>query len=390
MSALARTATLGVALVAGGLLVLGFFLDRLQALYSYLFAFSYVFTTVLGALFLLMIGHACNAKWFVPLRRCSERVVGALPLVAVMLAPLLVFVREIYPWTHYQDLPPLQQEHVAKKLAWLNIPFFVVRSIVYMAVFVLVGELLRRWSRRQDGAENAAEAARLRQRMVRGSVGGLVFVSLVFTLAGWDWVMSLEPAWYSNLFGVYLFAGGVLAALGLLGVTSVAARRRGALPEQVTSQHFHAVGRLELAFVIFWAYIGWAHVLQQWIANLPIEQLWYVRRGYHGWQWEGLTLIVSHFVLPFALLLSRSVKKQPLAFGAVSLWLVLVHAVDVHYLVLPALHRGGFVLHWLDFAALAALTSAALLFSLRRGRKLATVPKNDPLLAQGLAYESQS
>lgn len=361
-----------------------------QAIYSYLFGFAYVLTVVVGTLFLLMIGHATNAKWFVPLRRPCERVVATLPLLTLALLPILLFVHDLYPWTHVHTLPPLEQHHVEKKLLWLNVPFFVCRSIGYMLVFVLFAELLCRWSRRQDACTNGTDAAALRQRMVTLSVAGLVVISLVFTFAFWDWVMSLEPAWYSNLYGVYLFAGGLLASLGLLGALTVGAKRAGQLPREISSPHFHAIGRLQLAILILWAYIGWCHVLAQWIGNLPMEALWHLKRWYNGWQWQGLVLILAHFVLPFLVLLSRPIKKNPKTFFAVSIYLVLVHAIDVHYLVLPALHQKSYHLDWLDPVALLGLSALTALFGSLRGKALESVPRNDPLLARGLGYEGPS
>ncbi len=374
--------------LATSLLVLGFFIDRTQAIYSYLFAFIFVWTLVVGALFLLMIEHASQATWFVPIRRQCERIVSTLPFLALLVVPILVFAKDLYPWTHWHSLPELQREHVERKLAWLNLPFFAIRSLVYAALFSLFGELLRRWSAEQDSAENAQQAQRSRERMVKLSVGGLVLLSFVLTFASWDWVMTLEPAWYSNLYGVYLFAGGVLSALGLMGIIAVFAKGGGALPKAVSHPHYHALGRLQLTFVIFWAYIGWCHVLQQWIGNLPLELLWYVNRWYHGWQWEGLSLVLLHFALPFLFLLPRATKENPKTFTAISVWLVIIHALDVHYLVLPALHPRSYTLHWLDLTALVAVTSLTLWFGSLRGRHLAAIPQKDPLLQRGLAYES--
>lgn len=379
-----------IVLVTGALWSWQFVENERQALYSYLFAFIYVMSLVVGTLFLLMIGHATNAKWFVPLRRPCERVVATLPLLMLAIFPILLCVHQLYPWTAVHALSEMERHHVEKKLSWLNVPFFVSRSVGYMAIFVLFGELLCRWSRRQDVCGSAAEAARLRQRMVRLSVGGLVVLSLVFTFACWDWVMSLEPAWYSNLFGVYLFAGGLLAGLGLIGAISVAGRRTRWLPREISSSHYHALGRLQLAIVMLWAYLGWCHVLQQWIANLPVEALWYLKRWHHGWQWQGLVLIVAHFVLPFLALLSRSVKRNPATFFAVSVWLVMVHAIDVHYLVLPALHHASYHLDWLDPVVLLGLIALTACFGGLRGRTLGSVPLNDPLLPRGLRYEGPS
>jgi hypothetical protein len=259
-----------------------------------------------------------------------------------------------------------------------------------MAAFVVIAEALCFWSRKQDAVDREDDAARLRRRMVRWSVGGLVLLAPVLTLASWDWIMSLEPAWYSDLYGVYLFAGALVSALGLLGILAVASRRSRSLAEQISSQHFYAIGRLQLALLIFWAYIAWCHVITQWLANVPAEQVFLLKRWRHGWQWEGAVVMVGHFVLPFFALLPRWTKKRPEAFFAVSVYLVVVHAVDVHYLIVPALYDEIGVPHWLDFAAVVAVVGLTVLFATVRGRKLPPLPTKDPLLRRGLAYESRS
>lgn len=388
MTAASRGGTAVLGLLASGLLVFGFFVERTQAIYSYLFAFIYVSTVLLGALFLLMIGHASNATWFVPIRRQCEQIVGAVPLMILLVIPILVLARDLYPWTHWQSLPAFDQEHVKRKLFWLNLPFFVGRSLAYVALFVLFAERLRGYSVQQDHAAAGRRAQQLHDSMVNWSVAGLVVLSFALTFASWDWVMTLEPAWYSNLYGVYLFSGGLLSALALTGLAVVFAKRRSLLPATVSVQHYHAIGKLQLTMVIFWAYIGWCHVLQQWIANLPLELIWYVKRWYHGWQWEGWALVVLHFAIPFLLLLFRATKKNPKAFTAVSVWLLAVHAIDVHYLILPVLHPTRYAWHWLDLVALLAVSSLSLLVGSLRGRRLAAMANNDPLLARGLAYES--
>jgi hypothetical protein len=379
----------GLGTVSAVLFIVGSTNNHAQAAFSYLFAFVYVWSIAIGALFFLMLGHSTNAAWFVPIRRPCERVVGTLPFIAALLVPMLWFGRNVYPWIHWQNLPGFEQVHVRRKLAWLSPPFFIVRAFAYSAIQVAFGELLRHWSAAQDRASSAERAEHWRTRMVSTSVAGLVVLSLTVTFASWDWVMSIEPAWYSNLYGVYVFAGGLLAALGLLGFGIVLARQLHMLPNTVSSPHYHALGRLQLAMLIFWAYIGWCHILQQWIANLPLESLWHIKRWHHGWQWEGLALVLLHFALPFFLLLFRSIKKNAWTFASVSLWLVLVHAMDAHYLILPALHQQHYVFHWLDLLALCSLSSLTVCFGSLRGARLAAIPIKDPLLARGLAYESQ-
>ena len=371
-------------------LVYGFVRDLPQAIHSYWFAYLTVFTTIIGALFVLMILNSASAKWFVPLRRSCEHVVGAFPLIVAAVAPMLVFLEELYPWTRPQALTGDVRDAVVKKLWWLDRSFFTWRSILYLVVIGAFIELLRRWSLQQDAAKDQVSAEALRTKMVRTSVVGLMVCALTVTLASFDWVMSLSPAWWSDLFGVYVFAGGMVAAFGLLGGIAVHGRRRRWLPEEIGPSHFHALGRLQLTFVIFWAYIGYVHVNLQWLANLPLEAIWWLPRWSGGWGWVGVALIVLHFGLPFLALLSRELKRRAAPFFGVSAWLVVVHLVDVYYLVLPELHERGLRPHWLDPLALMALLGATLGFGAWRAGDGAAVPIGDPLLVEGLGYESAS
>lgn len=352
---------------------------------AYLFAYAYVFSIVVGALFVLMIGHACEARWFVAVRRMSEHVVAVLPLLAVLFVPVLVFLPRLYPWMHLGDLGPVAREYVSKKVAWLNPRFFVLRAIGYQAVFVVVGELLRSWSVRQDG--DPSHAGTLQRRMVALGAGGLFPVALALTFASFDWFMSLEPAWYSNLYGVYVFAGGFVSALGLLGVLAVMAGRRGRLPG-VAAEHYHAIGRLELAMIIFWTYIAWAQLLLYWIADLPLEVTWYVNRWQRGWQWVGVALVVLHWGIPFFFLLLREPKRRANTLFAVSLWIVIVHLVDVYYLLVPAFSPARVRFRLVDLSTLVFMAALSILFGLWRARGVASRPVGDPAFEESLEYEA--
>ncbi len=374
-----------VAVLAGVPTATGFVFEPRRASFSYLFAFTYVFTLVIGALFVLLSHHASDAGWFVAVRRLSEHVVGAFPLVVILLIPVLVWSRQLYPWTNPSALDPHARELIARKSAWLNEPFFILRSIFYCAFLLVFCELLRSWSLRQDRDASAAES--LHRRMVALSAGGLFFVALVLTLAAFDWLMSLEPTWFSDVYGVYIFAGGYVSALGLFGAMAVFAKKRGELPSGVSPEHFSAVGRLELAMVIFWTYIGWAQLMLQWVADMPLEVTWYLARWRGGWQWFGFALLLAHWAIPFFWLLQRGLKRRALPFLAINVWLVAVHLLDVYYLVLPALEPGHFYVHWLDVTAVLSLSAATLAFGAWRARGTAPYPRHDPLLAESLHYE---
>jgi hypothetical protein len=376
---------LAVALVGCAWLVMGYSVDPGRASYAYLFAFTYVFTVVIGALFLLMTGHACDARWFVAIRRYVEHVTGTMPLFALLFVPILFCRHSLYPWTNPSSLSAHDREFVSKKVAYLNVPFFVARTALYFVVFIAIAELLRRWSLRQDRQRDGAE--RLRSRMIALSAGGLPVVSLALTFASFDWFMSLEPTWYSNVYGVYIFAGGFVSALGLFGALVVLARALGALPPGVSDEHFSAVGRLELAMIIFWTYIAYVQLFITWIADMPLKVSWYVVRFQGGWQWLGVALLLFHWAVPFFYLLQRKLKRRSEAFFAVSSYIVLVHLLDVYYLVLPA-HDRVMQFRTVDLAAVAAITGAVIAFAAFRAGGVDTHPVHDPALDESLRYEA--
>jgi hypothetical protein len=377
----------GMALtLAGGLpTALGFMQDPRRASFSYLFAFVCAFTVVLGALFLVLIGHAANAGWFVAIRRLVEHVIGILPLLALLFVPVVLSLRWLYPWARLSELP-IEERGLILRVGWLGERAFVVRSMVYFAVFIGVGEALRGTSLRQD--EDVPNAAMLRRRLITIAAGALPVVALTLTFASFDWIMSLEPSWYSDVYGVYVFAGGFVAALGLFGAMLVVARSRNALPPGVSTEHFHAVGRLELAMVVFWAYIAWSQLVLQWIADLPREVTFYLKRSAGGWEWFGLTLIAVHWAIPFFFLLSRAWKRRSVPFVAVSVWISVAHVLDVYYLVLPALTPRHLAFHWLDLSAFVCLTGACVAFAGWRAGGVNPYPAHDPRLEESIHYEA--
>jgi hypothetical protein len=368
-----------LALVAGALFAPG----RLVS--SYFTAWAYVASVAVGALIFLMIVHAMGAAWPVAVRRMVEAIVGTLPLVAVLFIPLLFGLDRLYPWLRPEaisDAHTLALLH--HKRPYLNLPAFLVRTAVYLGVFIAVGGLLRRWSLRSDRAPLRDAGARLR----RLSAGALPIVGLAWVFASFDWLMSLDPTWVSTMFPVYTFAGSFLSAIALITVITFAGHRAGLLPG-VRESHYYALGRLLLAFTIFWAYAAYFQLMLIWIANVPVETPWYIRRWELPWRGVNVALGVAQFAIPFFALLSYGVKRRPALLAAISVWILAAHAVDIHWLVMPqsaAARRLPY--HWLDAGALLAVLGLSVAFAALRLRGHATLPVNDPALSRALAYES--
>jgi hypothetical protein len=339
------SATLGLIGAVG--VVIGFVCEPAQAAFSYLTGWAYAVSIALGALIFLMIGHATNARWVIAFRGLTEAIVSALPVLAVLFVPIALAMRQLYPWV--APSPTLDREVLAKlahRAAYLDPTFFLVRAAAFFAVWIAFGELLRRLRGARARALSAA---------------GLPAVALTLTFAAFDWLMSLTPNWYSTIFGLLYFSGGFVAALALLAVIARVAVVRAA----IDAGHAGALGRLVFAFLVFWAYMEFSQGIIIWIANKPDEVPWYVARGAAAWGSVFALLVVGHFAVPFFVLLSRSFKRNASLLAIACSWLVAMHYADVYWIVMPVLHRTVAV-HWLDFAAPAAVIGLATAFATLR------------------------
>lgn len=385
--------SLMIGVVSLAALALGAAFDRRQAAFSYLMAFVFWHSIAFGGLIHLMIQHAINASWGVVVRRVAEGVASVFPILAVLFLPLAVGVEELYPWTQ----PPVDLEGEPERLAralereaYLNLPFFYLRAALYFAIWIVVAWLLERWTLRQaalvaggEGGEGAGELAR-RQRLL--SALGLPLVAFAVTFAAIDWVMTLEREWLSTIFGVYYFSGAAVAIVALLIVASYLLQRGGYLRGVVTTSHYHALGKLLLVFVVFWAYIAFSQFLLIWIADIPREVEWFVVRSRGSWAIVSVLLVFGHFAIPFFLLLSWRLKRRPGALAAVSAWVIVMHLADIYWLVLPALHRGGARPNWLDLAALLGVGGITVAYGVWRFRGRVLAPIGDPRYTESLEF----
>jgi hypothetical protein len=378
----AATGLAGLALTLVG----GLAFDARRALFSYLVAFVYWLGLALGALILLGALHASNARWPVVLRRFIETVPQSLPVFLVLFVPIALGAGLVFPWVHPHGLDAEMAHAVHHKEPYLNVPFFLARAAVYFAVWIGVAWLLRSWSVRQD--EAGGVALTLRQR--RLGTGSLPFLALTMSFAAFDWMMSLDPRFFSTIFGVYWFAGSFM---GAFAVTIIAATLTRAEPDgfghHANVDHFHALGNFLLAFTAFWAYVAFSQFMLIWIANIPEEVPWYILRIDGGWRYMGFFLAVFHFLVPFFLLLSRDLKRSPRALSLVAAWLLFVHWVDVYWLVMPHLHADGPRPWLLDLAAFVGVGGLAVAFTVLRMRSAAPVPVADPWLDDSLRYQPQ-
>jgi hypothetical protein len=370
--------TAGLALTA-----VGFFTDRHAAALSYLLAFAYWTGLSVAALLWLGIFHASNARWMTVLRRALETMTLALPALAALFVPVALTLGDAFSWVHPDPRQfSAEQLHLLEhKSAYLNVPMYLARTAGYFLLWIGAAELLARWSRRQD--EEGAPLLLANMRSLGTAVVPLG--GLAITFAGFDWLMSLDPLWASTIFGAYYFAGSFLAAMCLLTIATTWSRGGGLYGELVTLDHFHNLGKLMLAFTAFWAYVAFSQFMLIWAANLPEENVWFLSRSIGGWKVVAGAIVLGHFVLPFVLLLSRSLKLRPRLLSAIAAWQLLMHGVDLYWIVNGA--SGSPPLpHWTVLTAFIGVGGAAIALALFRARGRYTVPVKDPFLAESLRY----
>jgi len=372
----------GVGLV---LWLIGLSMEPRRALAAYLVAYATLVTMLVGALMLVMISYVTGARWFAVLRQPMLVATGAMPVTAMLALPFLLGVSILYPWADVTRLPLELRSIVARKAGWLNTGFFVARAVVYLGTWVALGTALRRLS--LSRAEAGSDINRVTRRLQRLSVAGLIAAGLTLTFASFDWLMSLEPTWYSTVYGVYVFAGGTLAAGALATVLGWDEWRlyRGK-ESPVSPEHFSALGKLLFTFAMFWAYIAFAQYLIIWIGDLPSEVSWYVDRSSHGWGVLGLVVAAGQFALPCIVLLSRTFRRQPRRMAALGVWLLAMHALDVYWLVLPSIDPQSVRPSWLDAVALVAVGGLVMASAARRAERLPALPLGDPSLDASLRY----
>ena len=370
--------------VGAVLLFIGLLVDADRAWFSYLTVWTFGVTVCIGALLLLMTGHAAKASWMVVTRRITESIVNALPVYALLFVPLCFGLRHLYPWADPEHADPALRAAIEHKRAYLNIPFFVVRSAFYFAVFITVGTLLRAWSRANDELPRLALVRRMRAL----SGGALPLVGLTLTWAAFDWTMSLEPDWQSTIYGLYYFAGSFVGAIALVSIMLNLARMVPEVGLRVTPDHAQALGRVLFAMIVFWAYMAFSQLLIYWIANVPEEVHYYALRTHGTWSDITYLLVIGNFVFPGFVLLSRHLKRRPDFLASIAAWVFLSHFVDVYWLVMPVHTPAGITPHWLDGAAILFVGGLSCAWIVRAYARVAPIPLHAPELPQGIHYEA--
>lgn len=356
----------GAALIGGlGLLacLLGAFLSAGAFFEAYLFAYVFWLGLALGCTALVMTHHLVGGIWGFILRRIFEAGAMTVPLMALLFVPLLFGLHHLYLWT--QDDALAASEVLRHKRPYLNIPFFVVRAIGYFAIWTALAWFLNRWSREHDRTGDPA----LVERLKRLSAGGLVLYVITTFFAGMDWLVSLEPDWFSTVFGFLVITSQGLATFAFAILVVILLANRPPFAAVLTPQRLNDLGGLLLTATMLWAYMAFSQFLIIWAGNLPSENRWYVHRTTGGWRWLTMALIFLDFVIPFVVLLFHEVRSGRRSLAAVATLLLVTQLIYDFWLVIPSLHHAGIAFQPLDILAplgIGGLWLGAFLWWLRR------------------------
>jgi hypothetical protein len=355
----------------------GAFVDATQFLRSYLWAYWFWLGAAIGCGQILMLYHLVGGAWGFVIQRILEAGLRTMPVMFVLVIPLVAGIPRLYSYAdpHAVALDKALQH----KSAYLNAPSVITRLVIYFLVWGVIAYLLNYWSRRQDETGDSRYLT-LRSRL---SALGIILYSVAMSFAAVDWIMALEPDWYSTMYPGFYLVGQVLTAFAVVIVALRFASEREPLSGIISPKDFHDLGNLLLTFVILWAYVEVSQLIITWSGNLPKEIVWYLHRTEGNWAWITFVIVVFHFAFPFFILLGRSNKLQSRRLALVALFIVIMHLLDNYWNVEPVFHSHIYV-HWLDFAAPIGLGGVWIGLLLRQMNKRPLVPVHDPRAVEAL------
>ncbi len=379
-SGMARTGfiLLGIGIV---LTALTFFAEPVRAVFNSVILFMFISSIGVCSIFLIALEYLVGAVWSVPFRRTGE-FLAVLVFIAPLLAlPGLLNMHDLFHWTHIEAVQadPILQS----KSPYLNTPFFIIRFAGVFILWFIFYLILRINSKKQDidGDQKYTH---------RNAVAGAVFMpvlAITITILAVDWMMSIEPHWFSTIFGVYYFSGSLLAALAAIVIIAIPLNKKGYLAAGIGPDHYYSLGALMFGFVNFWAYIAFSQFLLIWYANIPEETFWYLHRTEGTWNIVSLGMILIRFLVPYVLLLSQPSKKDPKRLTIAAWWILFAHWYDLYWLIMPGYDKHGAVIGWqeLGFPVLAAGIVYTVFYFAAKNKNL--IPVKDPKLKRAVNFK---
>jgi len=359
----------------------GYALNREQFHFSYLVAFAFCMSILLGALFYVQVQHLTGSAWSVTVRRLMETLMRTIPAGLVLFVPVALGIHSIYEWSH---ATAASDPILIQKAGFLNSTGFIVRGFIVLALWSIWAIRLYTLSRKQDESGSLDYT----KRSEKWSAPGVLILFLSASLASFDWIMSLDPHWWSTMFGVYFLAGGAVGFMAVLIAVCLGLRNAGYLAEAINEEHYHDLGKWLFALTVFWAYVAFSQYMLIWYGNLPEEGIWYHRRMVGSWAAFMPVLIAGHFAAPFFTLMPRANKRNLKVLGFFAGWMLVMHYCDLYWQIMPVLHKTGAAFHWMDVAALVAVASTFALVFWSGLRERPLVPLGDPRLGQCLGFHN--
>jgi hypothetical protein len=369
---------LGVGVVGLGLLALGYSTSHEHFFRAYLIAFVFWTGVALGSLAWSMIHHLSGGAWGVVTRRVFEASSRTVPFMALLFLPIALGMQELYIWARPEVVAA--DKILQFKAPYLNVSFFFVRAAVYFVIWTILAYTLSAWSLQQDRAYDEKRAV----RMARLSGGGLVLYALTIFFMSIDWMMSVDPYWYSTIYGILFMGGQGLSAMAFTIAVVVLLARTAPMSTIIGPNHLHDMGKLLLAFVMLWAYFQFSQFLIIWSGNLPEEIPWYLIRMKGAWGWVSVLLIVGHFALPYLLLLNRDLKRTGATVAAIAALIIAMRFVDLFWLLGPEHGKELLSVHWLDFVAPIAVGGIWVALFLWQLGTRSLIPINEPTLQEAI------
>ena len=383
-----RSLALGVGGIGTLVWAVGLYLDPEQALRSWLLGFIFWAGIGIGGIGLIILQYLTGGAWGVVIRRTAEAASRTLPVLIVLFLPIAFGVTRLYEWTHFPA-----DEHVIHARGWyMTVWGWTLRSIIYFLLFGVMAYLLNKWSANQDKANSHEEAAGWLGRATAFSGPTMVIYALVVTFAAVDWVMTLEPHWFSTIFGLLFVAGWALSCICFSVVVLAFLHDKVPMNHVLGRRHFHDLGKLMLALVMVWAYFNFSQYLIIYSGNIPEETIWFIKRSTGGWGWMAWGLILFHFAVPFLILLQQGLKRRPVRLAGVAIFILVMRLVDMYFLIGPSLRIGQhgpnvpFTVSWMDLVAPLAVGGIWVWYFLGQLMKRPMVPVMDPFLENAIEH----
>lgn len=365
----------------GGIFGLGNFFQ------SYLLAYLFCLGLSLGSIVLLFVQHLAGGSWGAMVMRPLEAASMVLPVLALLFIPLLFGLGHLFDWTSAEYL--VTHPTVAAKTEYLNIPFFIIRAVIYFAIWIYGAFYFVRGSVKQD--ESAAGSRKIADRLRGAGAPWIIIYVMTMTFAGIDWGMSLTPTWFSGIYSVILMSQQTITAMALLiGVMVLLASLHPSIDEILTSKRLQDLGNFLMAFLLFWAYVSFSQLIIIWSNNTVETSSWYVVRFHEPWRALSGFLLFFGFFAPFAVLFSRWVKRKRLLLTLTAAYTMLISLIHLFWVIVPTFDRSGFQLQFLDIAALVGLSGIWLAAFASQLRKRPLLPLHDPRLSTHVLADSHT